>query len=142
MTARHQGFTLIEVMIVTAIIAILAAVAYPSYQEYVYKGRRAQARTALAELMQQQERFMTQNNTYRDFAAGALDVPFRAFSGSAANDAAGFKLGARACAGQVINECVQVFAVPNYRDPAVTELNMTSTGIKSCTGNDTSRCWR
>lgn len=142
MTARNHGFTLIEVMIVTAVIAILAAVAYPSYQESVFKGRRAQARTALAEMLQQQERFMTQNNTYSAFGAGDATVPFRTFSGTNANDTAGFKLGARACPGQAIRDCVQLFATPSYTDPAVTELTMTSTGVKSCTGNDTSRCWR
>ena len=61
---RQSGFTLIEVMIVTAVVALLAALAYPSYTDSVRKGRRAEGRTALLELMQQQERFMTQRNTY------------------------------------------------------------------------------
>ena len=74
---RHiKGFTLVELMIVVAIVAILAAIAYPSYAESVRKGRRAEARAALTELLQQQERFMTQNNTYRAFAAGATGVSF------------------------------------------------------------------
>ena len=45
----NRGFTLIELMIVVAIVAILAAIAYPAYTESVRKGRRAEARTALAE---------------------------------------------------------------------------------------------
>ena len=53
----NSGFTLVEVMIVVAIVGILASIAYPSYQESVRKGRRAQARTALSELVQQQERY-------------------------------------------------------------------------------------
>ena len=85
---------------------------------------------------------MTQNNTYSAFAAGDATVPFRTFSGTSVGDGAGYRLGARACAGQVIRDCVQLFATPNYADPAVTELTMTSTGVKSCTGSDTSRCWR
>ena len=66
-TRHHKGFTLIELMIVVAIVAILAAVAYPAYTESVRKGKRAQGRTALAELLQQQERFMTQRNCYLAF---------------------------------------------------------------------------
>lgn len=63
----HQlsaGFTLIEVMIVAAIISILAAIAYPSYQEHVRKARRADAQTALMELAQFMERHYTANGRY------------------------------------------------------------------------------
>ena len=49
-----HGFTLIELMIVVAIVAILASIAYPSYKDSVLKSRRAEARTALSELLQQQ----------------------------------------------------------------------------------------
>ena len=68
---RVRGFSLIELMIVVAIVAILASVAYPSYRDSVLKGRRGEARAALAELMQQQERYMTQHNKYLTFSAGA-----------------------------------------------------------------------
>lgn len=139
---RSRGFTLIEVMIVVAIIGVLASIAYPSYQEYVRKSRRAEGRTAMMEMLQQQERYMTQNNTYLAVStAGATSTPFKTFSGDN-RDTAAYWLGARACTGQTIDNCVQVFGVPKYTDPAITELTITSTGVKGCTATNTSVCWK
>ncbi|WP_198262660.1 type IV pilin protein [sulfur-oxidizing endosymbiont of Gigantopelta aegis] len=58
------GFTLIELMIVIAIISILAAIAAPAYQEYIRKAKRADAQGALYGLASTMERFYTENNTY------------------------------------------------------------------------------
>lgn len=74
--SRSGGFTLIEVMIVVAIIGILAAIAYPSYQEHVRKARRADAQTALLELAQFMERHYTANGKYLTAANAAPVLPF------------------------------------------------------------------
>lgn len=138
---RHHGFTLIELMVVVAVVAILAAVAFPSYTESVRKGKRAEGRTALLEVLQQQERYMTQNNTYLAFSAGASNVPFKTFSGDNSANAS-YNIGARACTGQTIANCVQVFGTPKYTDPLITEINITSTGVKGCTPSAPSLCWK
>lgn len=82
---RPLGFTLIELMITVAIIAVIAAVAYPSYQDSITKGRRAEGRTALLQVLQQQERFITQRNAYYCFATdpgtGATSVVTPAANG-------------------------------------------------------------
>jgi len=64
---RAKGFTLIELMVVVAVVAILVAVAVPAYQEQVRKSRRGQAQADLVELAQRAERFHTVNNSYEDF---------------------------------------------------------------------------
>ena len=137
---KSHGFTLIELMITVAVIGILGAIAFPSYMESVRKSRRAEGRTAMMEVLQQQERYMTQNNTYLAFADTTTDKPFKNFSGDKRTGAA-YHIGSRACSGD-IKLCVQVFGTPKYTDPKVTELTITSTGIKSCTGGDTSVCWK
>ncbi len=65
------GFTLIELMITVAVIAILAAIAYPSYQEAIAKGKRAQAKTVLSQAQQWLERNYSENYRYDKTAAGA-----------------------------------------------------------------------
>ena len=64
---RGGGFTLIELVIVLAIIAILAAIALPSYEAHVMKARRAQGKSDLLELSQLAERAYTINRDYTTF---------------------------------------------------------------------------
>ena len=67
---KQQGFTLMELMIVVAIIGFLAAFAYPSYQEQMRKTRRADCSGALAAFGSAMERYYTVNNTYVGAGAG------------------------------------------------------------------------
>lgn len=68
---KQAGFTLIELMIVAAIIGILAAIAYPSYERSLVKGNRANAQAFLMDVAQRQQQFLLDNRAY---AASLADL--------------------------------------------------------------------
>lgn len=158
---QNRGFTLIELMITVAIVAILARVALGAYQDSVLKGKRAQGRTAVVELLLQQERYMTQRNCYLGFTSTtsaatatascgstpsftASTFPFKFYSGDTVANSA-YLLSAAACTGSTLLDCVQITATPQFTDDAVGSLQATSTGTKTCTGTAASSnarlCW-
>ncbi len=64
MKPKSAGLTQVVLMIVVAIVALLAAIAVPSYRQYVLRANRTEATTALLQLAAAQEKFYLQNNTY------------------------------------------------------------------------------
>ncbi|MEE4238985.1 MAG: type IV pilin protein [Anderseniella sp.] len=66
---RQRGFTLIELMITVVIVAILASVALPAYQEQVRRGHRAAAQTEMMDIANRQQQFLLANRAYADKAA-------------------------------------------------------------------------
>ncbi len=66
---KHTGFTLIELMITVVIIGILAAIAFPSYQSHLLKGRRASAQSHLMDIAQRQQQYLLDARSY------AADLP-------------------------------------------------------------------
>lgn len=63
---RNSGFTLIELMITVAVIAILAAIAYPSYKQYVIRANRSEAQSYLMDLSQRQQKYLMDARAYAD----------------------------------------------------------------------------
>lgn len=66
---RSSGFTLIELMITVAILAILASIALPSYQRYVVRSKRSAAQAQMLDIANRQQQFLIANRGYADKAA-------------------------------------------------------------------------
>jgi type IV pilus assembly protein PilE len=61
---KQSGFTLIELMIATAIVAIIAAIAYPSYTKYVMKSHRTNAKAEILNIANRQQQYLLANRAY------------------------------------------------------------------------------
>ncbi len=114
MRKKHVGFSLIELMIVVAIVGILAAVAYPSYTDYVIRSNRVEGMEALTELMNQQQRFVLRQRSYTtDLSVLGYDTSGR--GGLPVTSGGLYGLWADQCdLATPIQRCVQLVAQPYW----------------------------
>ena len=132
-TARARGFTLIEVVITVAIVAILVAVALPSYRDHIRKSRRAEAQAYLMAVASRQQQFLLDTRAYApDLATVGIAAP--------ANVVAVYDLAVVAVAGPP--PTFRLTATPKAASDQVNErcgwLAIDQTGAKTAA---VSACW-
>ena len=138
---KSTGFTLIELMITVVIVGILAAIAYPSYRNWVYQANRADAQQALTSLANRQERY------YLNFSPPTYVADLRSLGYSAQTNVT--------TGGSMYTIAVTAANASSYTltatpragtsqvdDAKCTSLILNSTGVKSATGSDPSSCWK
>jgi type IV pilus assembly protein PilE len=139
--AREKGFTLVEVMIVVAILGILAGIGIPMYTGYVQRARLAEAHSHLADLRVKMEQFFQDNRTYvggpcSPAGTAASQVQFFAFSCPVAATATAYSIRARATHPNILG-------IDFFIDQSNTRSTTVNAGTKAAQDGFTSQanCW-
>ncbi len=122
-------------MVIVAIIGVLATIAIPTYQDYVLSSNRSEAKSALQEAMNRQERYYTTNNEYTD---NMTDLGYT--NDPAETEDGWYQVSAQACGGE-LTECVRLEAAPqdNQTRDTCDTFWFNSRGQRGKTG--TGDCW-
>lgn len=125
---RNQyGFSLIEVLIALAIVAIVAAIALPSYGQYVTKSRRADGIAELSRVMQQQEKYFLNELTY---VTDLSTLGFPVENNAVTSQGEYYTIKASACQGSTISRCVRLTASPQGPQAKDGWLSLDSKGTR------------
>lgn len=148
---KQRGFTLVELMITVAVIGILAAIALPSYTQYVQRGWRADARVSLLENAQFMARVYSQNLDYAKGTGTTTPTLPIAFSpqGSTATTAK-YTIAATAAlavAGTSVSTFTITATPSNWTDSKCGNLTINQNGVKGATktglsNDEISDCWQ
>jgi type IV pilus assembly protein PilE len=139
---RARGLTLVELMIVVAVMAILATVAYPLYTEQVRKVRRSDGRTAVEAVALAQERFFTVNGRYNvNLGSVVIDTTSPLRTGTSPEGYYNVAIAAGPTgniASSFIVTATPVASRSQASDSGCTAMTLNSAGTRSGTGT---KCW-
>ncbi len=138
---RVAGFTLIEVMITMAIVALLAMIAYPSFMQSIRNSNRSDAQAAIARVSVNQERFFATNGTY---TANSALIGLQVDGDTAYSDANHYTVavaaGPTGIASSYLITATAAADSVQVHDEGCTVLSLDSQGRRLPNPND-SRCW-
>lgn len=134
----QKGFTLIEVMIVVVIIGILAAIAYPSYDEYIKRGNRTEGQAFLSDIAARQERYYSQTHKYVTDIDKINEIGLSGDNASI-SETGKYTLGLAGGGGGYT-----LTANNQFNDAKCTTLTLNAQGIRGSTGSRSgnNECWR
>lgn len=139
---RFKGFTLVELMVVVAVMVILTTIAYPLYTQQVRKSHRTEARVVLNEIALAQQRYFTVNGRYATAAqlGSAYTEALAKMTDSDNNGVADFY--AVALVSDASSFSVTATAVGlQAQDTACASFTLDQLGVKTATGTTPDKCW-
>lgn len=135
----QRGVTLIELIIVVVIVGILAAVAVPSYRQYVIRSQRSDGTQALLALATAQEKFYLQCNTYAADIAAANDCAGGELGFSDTSEKGWYDLSIEAASATDFRVRAEpVDGGPQAQDTACTWFEVNGRGVRTASGTE---CW-
>lgn len=145
MNTRQRGFTLTELMIVVTVLAILAAIAIPSYRQYVLRSQRVDAKNALLALATAQEKFFLQCNTYATNLGAANSCTTETIGFNSTSERGWYDLTIAATASDFTLTATANASGPQFTDNSCRSFQVTGIGTRtaknSASADNTANCW-
>ena len=138
----ENGFTLIEILIVVAILGVLASIALPAYQDSVLRAYRAEVKAELLIVAGDQERFFSSNNSYSTDATPLVsETPMNLTTRTTENGHYAITVAAGGTGSITTSFLATATPQNDQANDTCTTLTISSTGVRGATGGTVDECW-